>query len=59
MVVHLANGGRLRVLENGSVEYRRDRERNVTPGRGSYAENVAWLEAMAYGPAVLRVTHKG
>lgn len=59
MTVHLANGGRLRVLANGSVEYRRGRERNVSPGRGSYAENIAWLESMAYGPAVLHITRKG
>lgn len=56
MTVYLADGGTVKVLANGTVRYRRGREVQITSGRGSYAENVKWLSAMAYGPGVLRVT---
>lgn len=56
MTVHLENGGRITVLRNGTVEYRRGREKNVSPGQGSYAESVEWVRTMAHGPAVRYIT---
>lgn len=61
MTIRLANGGTLTVLESGTVEFRKGREYNVTPGRGSYAANVEWLESLATrnGSAVLFTTRQG
>jgi hypothetical protein len=58
MVVKLDNGGTVTVLENGSVEYRRGRERNWIPGRGSYAETAEWLESVTGGSAGVLFTSR-
>lgn len=49
MTVRLANGGTVTVTDNGTVEYRRGRERNWIPGRGSYAETAEWLQGLVNG----------
>jgi hypothetical protein len=49
MVVSLANGGTVTVRENGTVEFRNGRRVFRTDGKGSYAQTVAWVEALAFG----------
>lgn len=58
MVVRLENGGTVTVSDNGTVEYRRGREWNWIPGRGSYAETVEWLESLTDGSAGVLFTSR-
>lgn len=58
MVIRLENGGTVTVTESGSVEYRRGRDRNWIPGRGSYAETVEWLETVTAGSAGVLFTSR-
>lgn len=58
MVVRLENGGTVTVSDNGTVEYRRGRERNWIPGRGSYAETVEWLSGLTDGSAGVLFTSR-
>src|SRR5690606_7610393 len=58
MVIRLDNGGTVTVTESGSVEYRRDRETAWTPGRGSYAETVEWVESVTSGDAGVLFTSR-
>lgn len=58
MVVKLENGGTVTVTDSGTVEYRRGRERNWIPGRGSYAETVEWLSSLTNGSAGVLFTSR-
>lgn len=61
MTVHLANGGTVTVTESGTVEYRRGRDTQWIPGRGSRADSIAWVEkhSRTFGSAVLYITRNG
>lgn len=56
MTVYLANGGRVTVLANGTVEFREKGRTFRTDGKGDYAETVRWVESLAYGTDVRYVT---
>ncbi|AXH66486.1 hypothetical protein SEA_SATIS_337 [Streptomyces phage Satis] len=56
MTVYLANGGRITVLSNGTVEFREKGRTFRTDGKGDYAETVRWVESLAYGTDVRYVT---
>lgn len=58
MVIKLDNGGTVTVTDSGTVEYRRGRERNWIPGRGSYAETVEWVERLSAGNAGVLFTSR-
>lgn len=58
MTVTLANGGKVTVLENGTVEFREKGRVFRTDGRGDYAENVRWIQGLAYGTEVRYVTSR-
>jgi hypothetical protein len=58
MVIRLENGGTVTVTDNGTVEYRRGRERQWMRAPGSYEETAAWVASLANGNAGVLFTSR-
>lgn len=56
MTVVLDNGGTVRVLPDGGIEFLRDGRIYRTDGYGSYAESARRVQAIAYGRDIRYVT---
>lgn len=56
MTVTLKNGGTVRVLRDGSIEFLQNGRIYRTDGYGSYAESARRVQAIAYGRDIRYVT---
>lgn len=57
MTVQLADGGTVRVLRSGTVEFRKDGRTYRADGRGDYDSSARWVESLAFGREVRYVMH--
>lgn len=57
MTIRLADGGTVKVLRSGTVEFRREGRTYRAGGKGDYASSVRWVESLAYGRDVRYITH--